>query len=54
MTLYDFITWCFDEEVPLSANITIRNCDGDDKDELIPLQDEHLDYIYDNNEIIVN
>lgn len=54
MELIDFIEWCYKHNVPLNADITIRNVDGEDVDELISLEDGHLDYIFANNEIIIN
>lgn len=54
MTLAEFIDWCSAHNVPWDADITIRNVDGDDVDELISLQDGNLDYIFVNNEIIIN
>lgn len=54
MTLCEFINWCCEHNVPLDADITIRNVDGEDVDELISLEDGHLDYIWSNREIIIN
>lgn len=54
MTIIQFIDWCSVHHVDFKTDISIRNTDGGDTDELIPLGYEHLDFIYANNEIIIN
>lgn len=54
MTLCELINWCSEHNVPLNADITVRNINGEDVDELISLNDEHLDYLWTNKEIRIN